>query len=296
MNKILIIYNPNAGRKTLSKKIPKLQELMLIRYGIAIDIAATSLEVHAKDIACDAANNGYETIIAAGGDGTVNEVLNGIMKSEKAVKMGIYPSGTVNDFGNYLRIPKNIYHFAALLNRGNSRRIDVGLGGDRYFLNVAAAGLLTDVAYKVSHEAKTVMGKFAYYIEGLKELPKQFFRPFRVELQYNGIKEEREILFFLLANSSHVGGFKNLVPDASLNDGRFDLLLVEKSQLIEAAGIFVLSLTGEHLNHPNLKYMQVEEVHIKGEGNPRVDIDGELGGQLPMSFKVVKGGIELLVP
>ncbi len=296
MNKILIIYNPNAGRKTLSKKIPKLQELLLSRYSLRADIAATSLEVHAKDLACDAANEGYETIIAAGGDGTVNEVLNGIMKSGKSVKMGIYPAGTVNDLGNYLRISKNIYHFAALINRGNSKRIDVGLGGDRYFLNVAAAGLLTDVAYKVSHEAKTVLGKFAYYIEGLRELPKQFFRPFKAELQYNGITEEREVLFFILANSSHVGGFKNIIPAATLDDGRFDLLLVEKSQMIDAAGIFVLSLTGEHMNHPNLRYLQVEEVHIKGEGNPRVDIDGELGGQLPMSFKVIKGGITLLVP
>lgn len=296
LDSIIIIYNPNAGRKTLTKKIPMLQELLLTRYGINVDIIATSLEVSAEDIAFKAAVKGYETIIAAGGDGTVNEVLNGIVKSERAVKLGIYPAGTVNDFGSFLKIPKNIYHFGALINRGNSMRIDIAQGGQRYFLNIAAAGLLTDVAYRVSHETKTVLGKFAYYIEGLKEFPKQLFSPFKVELQYNGISEVREILFFLLGNSPCVGGFKSLIPGATINDGKFDLLLVEKSQLIDAASIFFMSLTGEHIKHPNLKCIQVEEVNILAEANLNVDIDGELGGQLPMNFRVIKERIEILKP
>lgn len=296
MNNILIIYNPNAGRKTLSIKIPLLKELMLNRYGIGVDIVATSLQLNAETIAFKAVKEGYNTIIAAGGDGTVNEVLNGIMKSGGTVKFGIYPAGTVNDFGSYLKIPKNIFHYAAMINRGNSLAIDVGLGGDRYFLNVAAAGLLSDVAYRVSHEAKTVLGKFAYYIEGLKEFPRQLFNPFKIEIINNGEREMRDILFFLLVNSPHVGGFKNIIPGAVLNDGKFDLLLVEKSELIDVASIFFMSLRGEHVKHPNLKYIQVQEIHIEGQENLKVDLDGELGGQLPMTFKVIKEGIEILIP
>jgi len=273
-----------------------LQELLLVRYGIMVDIMATSLEAHAEEIALQAALKGYETIIAAGGDGTVNEVLNGIMKSKRRVRLGVYPAGTVNDFGTYLKLPKNIYHYGALISRGNTMKVDVAVGGGRYFLNVAAAGLLSDVAYKVSHEAKTVLGKFAYYLEGLRELPKQIFSPFKIKMHYNGLVEEKDILFFLLANSPHIGGFKNVIPGASLNDGKFDLLLVEKSELIDVAGIFILSLTGEHIKHPNLKYIQVEEISIVGDEGINVDVDGELGGQLPMSFRVIKDGIEVLVP
>lgn len=296
MNNILIIYNPNAGRKTLSIKIPLLKELMSSRYGLGVDITATSLEQKAEEIAFKAVEKGYGTIIAAGGDGTVNEVLNGIMRSGGCVRLGIYPAGTVNDFASYLKMPKNIFHFAAMINRGNRVAIDVAKGGDRYFLNVAAAGLLSDVAYKVSHEAKTVLGKLAYYIEGIKKIPGQLFNTFKIEIMHNGKREEKDILFFMLANSPHVGGFKNVIPGAAINDGRFDLLLVEKSELIDVASIFFMSLRGEHVKHPNLRYFQVEEIHIAGQDNLMVDLDGELGGQLPMTFTVVKERIELLVP
>ncbi|SET69418.1 diacylglycerol kinase [Natronincola peptidivorans] len=296
MEKIQVICNPNAGRQIVQKNIPKLVEVLNEDANREVDIYYTSKKFDARNKAEKSCYNQYDLIITIGGDGTVNEVINGMMQSDKKPKLAIYPAGTVNDFGTYLKIPRNIEEFGKMLIRNNSTKVDVGVSGDRYFLNVAAAGLLPEVAHKVSSEAKTVLGKFAYYIEGIKEFSKQLFKPMRVKLYINGKEEEKEILFFILANSPSVGGFSYLVPEARIDDGYLDLLMVEYSQLKDVAGMFIKALTGNHANHPALKYLQVQEISILTDNRIDLDLDGELGGSLPASFKVEKQALEIIIP
>lgn len=295
MNKVKIIYNPSSGRQTVEKNIPNLAKI-LKENNYNVSIHATEKQLDAMEVASQACKDNYHIIIAMGGDGTVNEVVNGIMANKIRSKLAVYPAGTVNDFANYLKIPRGMDEFAKIIIRENIIKTDVGLGGDRYFLNVAAAGLLTDVAYRVSSEAKTVLGKFAYYLEGLKELPRQMFKPIKVRIKIGQVEEEREILFFLIANTPSVGGFKNIVPEANINDGKFDLLIVEKSQFIDVASIFFMALSGNHTNHPNLQYIQVDAFSVYSDDNIYVDLDGEQGGKLPMDFSVKKGAIDLIIP
>lgn len=296
VKKVKIICNPNSGRQAVQRNIPILVK-MLEENNYYVSTYTTKTQLDAMHAASKACENGYNIVIAIGGDGTVNEVVNGIMAGETRPKLAVYPAGTVNDFANYLKIPRAMKEFAKVIIIEKTIKIDIGLGGDRYFLNVAAAGLLTDVAYKVSSEAKTVLGKFAYYLEGLRELPKQIFKPIKVKLKINNIEEKREILFFLVANTPSVGGFKYVAPEASINDGKFDLLIVEKSQFIDVASIFFMALSGNHTNHPSLQYIQVDNFSVDcDDDNIYVDLDGEQAGKLPMDFRIEKGAIDLIVP
>ncbi len=298
MTGIKIIYNPDSGRQILQKNVPLLKEILWNDYRIRADIEGTKGPLHGKEIAYQSCIKGYGIIVAAGGDGTVNEIVNGMMESglSQNTALAIYPAGTVNDLGNYLNIQKSIHQFAHMLYLNKSIKMDVGMAGERYFINVAAAGLLTDVAYKVSSEAKTALGKFAYYLKGIKEFPKQVFKPIKIELQIGNAKEEKEILFFALANSPHVGGFKHIASEAKIDDGLFDLLIIESCQLKDVASIFFLILQGNHVNHHNIKYMQVSEFSIHCAEDILVDVDGEYGGKLPMKFKVLKDALRVIVP
>ncbi len=293
MKKAKIICNPNSGRKILQRNVSNLEKIIR-ENGYYVDTHMTKGELDAMDAASRACKENYHILISIGGDGTVNEVVNGIMINDHKPKLAIYPAGTVNDFATYLKIPKSIKEFAQIIVKEKTIKIDVGLAGDRYFLNVAAAGLLTDVAYKVSSEAKTVLGKFAYYLEGLRELPKQIFEPIKIKYKINDIEEEKEILFFLIANTPSVGGFKNIAPDARVDDGKFDLLIVEKSQFIDVAAIFLRVLSGNHIDHPNLQYIQIDNFSVSSNDDIYIDLDGEQGGRLPIEFKVIKGIIDLI--
>ncbi len=300
MGKIMIIYNPDSGRKLLQKNIPKLKELMWSEYNCLCQLAKTTGPFHAKELAHGACLEGYEIIVAAGGDGTVNEVINGMMEARAGghhtPKLAIYPAGTVNDFSSHLKIPKTLEQFAHMLNEAESVLVDVGRAGDRYFLNVAAAGLLSEVAHRVSSEAKTFFGRFAYYFEGIKEFPKQLFHPINIQFKIGKTIEEKEILFFILANSPHVGGFKNLAPEAKTNDGLLDLIFIENSQLKDMAGLFLLLLQGNHINHPSIQYLQVKELTIGCQEEIIVDVDGEYGGKLPLTFKAHQAAINMIIP
>ncbi|MBM7614850.1 diacylglycerol/lipid kinase family protein [Alkaliphilus hydrothermalis] len=298
MNRVKIIYNPDSGRRILQKNVPELKEILWEDYRIKADIEGTQGPLHAIEIAQESCKQGYTMIVAAGGDGTVNEVLNGMMHSgcHQNTSLVIYPAGTVNDLGNHFKISKNVHQFAHMIHLNRQQKMDVGFTGETYFLNVAAAGLLTDVAYKVSSESKTALGKFAYYLEGIKEFPKQIFKPIKVELKIGTKIEEKEIFFFILANTSHVGGFRHIAPEAKINDGLMDLLIIESCPLKDIASLFLLMLQGNHINHPYFKYYQVNELTIGGPSEIVVDVDGELGASLPMNFKVIKEAIKIIVP
>ncbi len=295
METIKIIYNPDSGRQIAHRNLPVLVDV-LVKNNYYVKVFPTQKQYDATRAASQACKDGDDIIISFGGDGTVNEVVNGMMENDFRPKLAIYPAGTVNDFANYLQIPRNIEEFAQLILQKNTILSDVGRGGERYFLNVAAAGLLTDVAYKVSSESKSILGRFAYYFEGIREIQRQMFDPIKIKITYGDIVETKEVLFFILANSASVGGFKFIAPEASINDGKLDLMIVEKGELMDTASIFVKALVGNHTQHPNLKYVQVDSIRIECEEEILMDLDGEQYGKLPMDFKVEKQAIPIIVP
>jgi diacylglycerol kinase (ATP) len=222
-------------------------------------------------------------------------VAKGIAQSKNKVPVAILSSGTVNDFANYMNIPTRISDFYNMIKREHVIDIDLGKIGDNYFVNVAAGGLLTTVGYQVQPEAKAILGRLAYYFEGVKELVIQGLDPINISFESEEYTSQDEILLFLISNSSSIGGFKKLAPDADVLDGLLDVLIIKESDVAELANIFFNVLTGEHINHPNVVYFKTRDITISTNRNVPIDIDGEYGGKLPANFQVVPKGMKLLI-
>ena len=266
---------------------------MLIDEGYTIGKFITKKKNDAMFETIKCCKEDWDIIIAW--DGTVNEVAKGIVLGGRKIPVAILAAGTVNDFSNYLDLPKNSKDFFELIENGNTLDVDLGKVGDEYFVNVAAGGLLTNVGYQVQPEVKAILGRMAYYLEGLKEIPKQKFEPIRVKFESEEYTSDEDILLFLLSNTSSIGGFKYLAPKAYVSDGYLDSIIIKKSDVQDLVSIFISIFSGEHIHHPNVVYFKTKKLTIHTEEDVPIDIDGEYGGKLPATFEVVPKSFRILV-
>ncbi|MDF9763690.1 diacylglycerol kinase (ATP) [Peribacillus simplex] len=229
-----------------------------------------------------AIERGYDIVIAAGGDGTIYEVVNGLATAEKRPKLGIIPTGTTNDFARALHLPKSIEGAAEIIAGGHTMPIDIGKMNDRYFINIAGGGRLTELTYDVPIKLKTMLGQLAYYIKGIEMLPS--IKPTEVSIEYDGKLFEGEIMLFLVANTNSVGGFEKLAPDASLNDGMFTLLILKKANLADIVRVATLAMRGEHIHDKNVIYEKANRIKVQAKKDMMLNLDGEFGGMAPAEF------------
>ncbi|UJL47262.1 diacylglycerol kinase [Virgibacillus sp. NKC19-16] len=293
MRKARIIYNPTSGREVFKKELPAVLERLEIA-GYETSAHATTCEGDATDAARAAVDRGYDLVVAAGGDGTINEVINGIAEQEGRPKLGIIPGGTTNDFARALNIPRDIHKALDIILADQSMFLDIGKVNGHYFMNIAGGGKLTELTYDVPSKLKTMLGHLAYYVKGIEMLPS--LKPIRTKIEYDGNVIDEDIMLFLVANTNSVGGFEKLAPDARLNDGYFDLLILRKTNLAEFIRIVTLALRGLHLEHENIIYVQAKDIKVTTDEKMQLNIDGEYGGLLPGEFFNLQQHIELLVP
>ncbi|NEU31702.1 diacylglycerol kinase [bacterium LRH843] len=281
MKKARLIYNPTSGREQIRKYLAYVLE-RLEQAGYETSTHATTGEGCAKRAAQKASERGFDLVIAAGGDGTIFEVVNGLAHLKRRPMLGLIPAGTTNDFARALGIPRDIEKACDVLCGDHVEPIDIGKINDRYFINIAAGGTLTELSYEVPIKMKTAIGQLAYYIKGIEKLPQ--ITPTEVRIEYDGKLYEGEIMMFLISNTNSVGGFEKLAPDASLQDGMFDFIIVEKLSFPELLHLATLTLRGEHLNHPKVTYVQANRIKINAKGKMQLNLDGEYGGNLPAEF------------
>ena len=294
MKRIKLIVNPSSGRQTSEVRIDNLSKLLLDD-GYTISKFFTSKKNDAMNETIKSCNGDWDIIIVCGGDGTVNEVAKGIALSENKLPVAILSSGTVNDFANYMNIPTKIADFYNMIKTGKLVDIDIGKVGENYFVNVAAGGLLTNVGYQVQPEAKAILGRMAYYFEGLRELALEGIAPINMKFESLEYTKEEKVLLFLVSNSSSIGGFKKLAPKAEVIDGLLDVLIIRESDIGEIANIFFNILRGEHINHPNVAYFNTNKISVSCDSKVTLDIDGEYGGLLPATFEVVHKGMTIFI-
>lgn len=294
MKKVKIIYNPSSGRQSVERKLDRLCKL-LIDDGYTINKFTTRKKNDAMNETIKACSEDWDIIVASGGDGTVNEVAKGIVNSQRKVPVAILSSGTVNDFANYLKIPKNIYDFYKMIKREETIDVDLGKVNNEYFVNVAAGGLLTNVGYQVMPETKMILGRLAYYLEGLKEITLQSFEPIRFKIQSDEYTSEEEILLFVISNSSSIGGFKKLAPKADVLDGLLDVVIIKKTDVQNLASIFLNLFRGDHINHPSVKYFKTNKITLDSDEAIELDLDGEYGGKLPATFEVIPKAFRIII-
>ncbi|MCT4562937.1 MAG: YegS/Rv2252/BmrU family lipid kinase [Maledivibacter sp.] len=297
--KVKIINNPSSGRTTLQKYLEVIVGRLVLE-GVfkSVDKFDTKGKNDAYNEVMTIKENQYDLIIAVGGDGTLSEVVNGIVNAGLNTPVTVLPAGTVNDFANHLNIPYEIDSICDMFRNGKFADIDVCKCNDNYFINVAAAGIMTDVPLKATVASKTVLGKFAYYAEGIKEIPKKLLKSIKYRFELENEVFEEDVLLFAILNSSSAGGFKKFAPHAGLDDGKFDVCILKKSDIFDTAAIFVKILRGEHIKNDSVRYFQTDNLFVTclEECDIHIDIDGEDGGPLPAKFEIVPLALKFFIP
>ncbi|MEX2460647.1 MAG: diacylglycerol kinase [Paenibacillaceae bacterium] len=287
-----LIYNPSSGREGIKKKLPDILQ-RLERGGLETSTHATIGEGDATLAAADAVEQGFDVIIAAGGDGTLNEVINGMAEKSHRPLLGILPLGTTNDFARALAIPRKWEAACDIITEQFSRPIDVGKVNQRYFINIAGGGSMTELTYEVPSKMKTMIGQLAYYMKGLEKLPR--LRPIELYIKSPEMDLHESVMLFLICNSNSVAGFEKLAPDASLDDGLFDVFILKRCNLGEFIRVASAALRGEHLNDPNVIYFKTSSIQVTSPDYVQINLDGEFGGTLPCLFSLLPSHIHIIV-
>lgn len=285
MRKARLIYNPTSGREEMKRRLADILQ-RLDNAGIETSCHATTGEGDATLAAAEAVERGYDLIIAAGGDGTLNEVINGMAEKENIPPLGVFPLGTTNDFARALGISKNWEEYCDLVIRNETRPIDLGKANDRYFINIAGGGTLTELTYEVPSKLKTMIGQLAYYLKGIEKMVS--LMPQELIINANGQAPiHDEFMVFLIANSNSVGGFEKLAPGASIDDGMFDVIALRKCNLAEFVRVVTLALRGEHVNDKKVIHFRTDFMEVVSPGPVQLNVDGEFGGVLPGTFRIL---------
>ncbi|MEC6748427.1 diacylglycerol kinase family lipid kinase [Marinilactibacillus sp. XAAS-LB27] len=295
-----IIYNPTSGREQVKRSLP---DILKVYEDFGYDTSAyctTTEPLSAQKEAKRCADEQFDLVIAAGGDGTINEVINGIAVAEKRPKVAIIPAGTTNDYARALHVPRgNLVAAAKVIEKDQSVFMDIGkvstASEERFFMNIGAAGFLSEVSYEVPANMKSLFGSLAYFAKGAELLPRIGKVPVRVEYDDGVYEGQASMVFVALTNS--VGGFEEIAPDKTLGDGKFTLIIVKATNLVEIMRLVTLLMNdGKHINSPNIVYTKTSKVVTETIGDRKlmINIDGEYGGDAPATFINYRQHIEMV--
>lgn len=290
MKKVKFIYNPYAGDNYI---MDKLDEVIDVHQKHGYRVVPERLdEEHNMAVAMEDIHEGYSQILIAGGDGTVDILINYMMERDIRLPIGILPMGTANDYAKYIGIPKDISKALEKMFRLPPMKMDVGKINEKYFINVASTGLLTDVSQKTHSELKNAIGKLAYYIKGLEQIPT--FRKIPVKFTSEEKKYDGDMYTLLVFNGRTAGNL-DFAYKSKANDGLLDVILI-KASFKEIVPLLAKMLRGDHLEDPvGLLYFQTKELFIETTDELIVsDIDGERGPDFPLHIQCIAGGIEVL--
>lgn len=296
----LFIINPSSGRQNFKDKIKDIAgRLVLDQICNTIDVFYTKKQDDALNRAAVLKLGEYDFVVAVGGDGTLNEVINGVVISGSTTPVAVISAGTVNDFANYLKLPQTAPEFCEMIRDFQLKDVDVGKVNEKYFINVVAAGLLSDTGFKVSKDKKAVMGKLAYYLEGAADLPKQFGKTWKMRFTTEEKTLEEEVMLFMVANSQSVGGFHEIAPMASVSDGLFDAVIIKKTDIFQVLPLMLAILQGDHVKHPSIEYIQTKRLRIENLSAEEINVDYD-GEQLmegfPVDIEIIPKAVRMVVP
>lgn len=303
-SKMLIIANPAAGANRASKIIPLVEDI-LKKKGIDYVLEITRCKGEETGIAMDGIKKGFKLIAALGGDGTVNQVVNGIMGSAGAIHelpaLGIIPAGTGSDLVKTLNIPVKIEDAVDVLLNGKERLIDIGeIKGkawreSRYFINIAGIGI-DAVTVKELEYAKTVLkGKLAYFYALFRAL--KSYQGLQLKIEMKDIKVSVLAYLAAVANGKFFGGGFKITPDADTYDGLFDICIVEKVGIIKTLLNLTKVIKGTHAKISEVKIYRADNIIISSDSPMPVEIDGEVEKEdTEYYFKVNPKALNVMIP
>jgi YegS/Rv2252/BmrU family lipid kinase len=285
-----LIVNPVAGGGRGEEILPKVIK-SLKKEGVEVDVYISKMQGDAIKAAGEAARN-YELVIVNGGDGTVNEVINGIIGSNTT--LGIIPSGSINLFAREVGIPLNPLRACELIGKGEVKKIDLGKAGARYFLMMAGVGFDAHVIKEVEPSLKEIFGVAAFSIPLIKALLN--YKPTKMSIQMDEELIRRKGYFVIISNiSSYIPSLK-VAPSARFDDGYLDVCILKQKGAIELLRCFVSFLLGKHKSFSDVEFFKVKRVAVSSENPVLVHTDCELIGTTPMDFSIVPKALSIILP
>lgn len=274
--KMLFIYNPKAGKAQIRSKLGEILEIFADA-GYEITVYPTRKQGDAIEIVADRKPE-YDIVVCCGGDGTLDEVVTGMLHSGIHTPIGYIPAGSTNDFGGSLALPKNMVKAAKTIVEGRNFPCDVGAFNRDYFVYIAAFGLFTEVSYETGQDMKNLLGHMAYLLEGMKRL--SAIRSYHMKVSYDDKVIEDDFIFGMITNSVSVGGFKRITgKNVKLNDGVFEVTLIKlPKNPIEMNNIMV-SLLNRDIDTDAMYCFRTDKLTIQATENIAWTLDGEFGGK-----------------
>ncbi len=277
MNRARLIVNPSSGRERGGESV-ELLNTRLRGHFPSLEIVLTTGDGDAELAGATAVADGCGTLFIAGGDGTMNEVLNGVMGANGLARttFGIVPLGTGNDFAAALDIPSGIEDALDVLLRGRAVLVDVGEVNRRGFVNISGGGFIAEVSQAVTPQLKTIAGRLAYLVGGAQALLE--YEPVRatVALEPGGQRIGLGLHAFAVCNSRLIGGGRLMAPDAFIDDGLLDVCLIEAMSTLEFVALARKVAAGEHVGDPRVRYHQASSVVMQFDREVPINTDGEV--------------------
>ena len=286
----MLFYNPVSGHAAFKNKLDWIVEAFQ-RRGILVVFYRTRREGNEAFIPFVREVN-PDGLLVAGGDGTVHEIVNLMMKGNLDLPLGIIGSGTSNDFATYLGVNTDLEAYLDTIASGRTRRVDLGLMDGTYFINVASGGAMACIAHEVNARIKNSLGKMAYYLKGIGELPK--FRYFPLKIEADGAHYELETFLFVIINSPVVGSMKNVANGVAVDDGKLDLLTIGKCSIPKLMSITADLIAGKPVSErEDVLHVRAKHFRIESGISVESDIDGECGPMLPLTIETVPRAVAI---
>lgn len=272
--KVMIIINPRAGKMRAKSALFDVAEIFC-RAGYVPVVQITAEKGDGTRFAKKAAREKFDLVVCCGGDGTLNEVISGIISSGSSVPLGYIPTGSTNDFARTLGLSTIPKKAAQAIVSGTPSRIDAGkFGADRYFSYIASFGMFTAVSYNTQQSTKNVMGHMAYVLEGIRDIG--LVKPYHIKVSVPGKTYEGDYIFGSVTNSTSVGGIVKLEKSlVDLNDGLFEVALIKNPKDVAEFSRILIGLSNSDMSDPMFEFFKASELTFEAEDEFSWALDGE---------------------
>ena len=272
---MLFIFNPRAGKGSIKNRLVDILDIF-VKAGYEVTVHPPQA-YRAGQSGARRKGGEYDLLVTSGGEGTLDEIVTGIMEGGHSTPVGYIPAGSTNDFANSLHVSKNMLEAAVDIVEGRAHAFDVGKFNDDFFVYIAAFGLFTDVSYETNQDLKNILGHAAYILEGTQRLFN--IRSYNMAVESAECNMEGEFIFGMVSNATSVGGFRKLTgPDVMLDDGVFEVMLVHRPKNILELNEIIASLLGG-ADTKLIESFKTSSLKISCDGPVSWTLDGEFGGE-----------------
>ena len=291
--KLFFIYNPHAGKEHIRGRL----------YGIIQAMAAADYEITIYPTKCyrDATEkiaalpDAYDLVVCSGGDGTLDEVVTGMMRREHKIPIGYIPAGTCNDFARSLKIPGDMAKAAEIAVSGQRFACDVGSFNDSNFVYIAAFGIFTEVSYSTPQDVKNALGQMAYLLKGIQSLAS--IRSYRMKVTSEEKSFEGDFLYGMITNSKSVGGFKSIVgKNVVFDDGVYEVTFIRRPTTAMELQELLAAILVEEIDSKYMISFRSAKVVVEAEESVPWTLDGEFGGEHKLvEIRNNKQAVEIII-